>query len=247
MDSRPWVGHAGVITGGGAWTAGEVGVGAVGRQAPEGRGQGGPRPSGAGPPAALALPFSRWLLPFMASFLTTGARGRPVRPRHRGHGLGRHDRRRVRGHHRRADGRDRAGPRRRRLPVDRLRAEQGAAGVGQGRPRHAHGRQVRPALGRARGRHRAGVEAHPGDPARGGVDRRRPEALRGHGDRHPAGDGPAHRARTPSTSTAAPSRPATCCSAPAAVRRCPRSRASTTPATSRARTSSSSSGRPRAW
>ena len=149
-----------------------------------------------------------------------------LRPGDRRDGLGRDGGRRVRRHHRAAGGRRRAGPGRRRLPVDRVRAQQDPPGVGQGRPLHAHRRHVRPAVGGPGDRHVPDLEADPGRPAGDRVERRRPRALQGDGRGDHPGHRPDHRPQHRRTWSrrSATSTPASSSSAPAAGRRSRRSR-----------------------
>src|SRR5436305_806029 len=74
-----------------------------------------------------------------------------------------------------------------------MRAEQGAAGLGQGGPHHAGRRSLRAAVGGPGDRHVAGLEAAPRHPTGDRLHRRQSRALRGDGRRGRLRDGPRHR------------------------------------------------------
>ena len=129
-------------------------------------------------------------------------RAHALRPRHRRHGLGRHGGGRVR-RDARAEGRGRrARPRRRRLPVDGLRAVQGAARVGEG---GAHDRATptttasRPSSRRST---RRGVGADPPIQEQIAATDDNPERYQRDGRRRPLRSGPVTGAERPSASTA---------------------------------------------
>ena len=154
-----------------------------------------------------------------AAAVGVGRRRAALRPDHRRHGLGRHGRRRVRAEARHQGRRGRARPRRRRLPVDRLRAVQGAARLGEGRAHDAPRRRLRPdapssrrstprACGRASTRSSSSSRAPTTTPSASRRGRRRAARRR---SPDLADDRP--RRRRAST------RRATSCSRPAAARR----------------------------
>ena len=115
-----------------------------------------------------------------------------LRPPHHRHGLGRHGGGRVRLHARGEGRRRRTRSSRRRLPVDRLRAVQGAARLREGGVHDPPRRRLRPGGGRPARRHEPGVGADEGHPGADRGHRRQSRALRGAGRRRARGRRPPH-------------------------------------------------------